>query len=85
MDNNSTAQKERNAIEQAFDRAENKRDYPGSYFPALIAARKSLAAWREKWPAEAAAEDADAAERKAAAKARADADYASSFIGRGLD
>ena len=56
MENNTAAQSERNRIEQMFDRAEDKRDYPGSYFPAKMAAEKALKAWREKYPRQAALE-----------------------------
>jgi len=52
----TAAQTERNVIEQMFERAESKRDYPGNYFPAQIAAEKALKAWREKYPREAATE-----------------------------
>ena len=53
-----TAQQERNEIERMFERAEDKRDYPGSYFPAKIKAEAALKAWREKYPREAATERA---------------------------
>jgi hypothetical protein len=58
METKAAAQIERNKIEQMFDRAESKRDYPGSYFPAKIAAEKALKAWREKYPKAAALEAA---------------------------
>lgn len=68
-----------------FDRAEDKRNYPGSYFPAKIAAQKALEAWMAKYPA-AAQEEADLlAAKKAEYEARKQSEFASSFIGRGCD
>lgn len=55
---NSPANIERAQIEGMFNRAENQRNYPGAYFNALHRAESALAAWRAKYPADAAAEDA---------------------------
>jgi hypothetical protein len=80
-----TMSSERAKIEQMFDKTENLRNYPGSYFPALGKAKTALAAWRESHPIEAQAEATDKAERAAQRDAEREADYKSSFIGRGLD
>lgn len=58
MENNRTAQAERSKIERMYDAAEAKRDWPGSYFPAVYQARAALSAWRAKYPREAARENA---------------------------
>lgn len=47
---NTEAQDARFAITVMFDRAEDLRDYPGQYFPALAKADKALAQWREDYP-----------------------------------
>lgn len=65
LEHNTEAQKERGEIEWMFDRAEAKRDYPGSYFPAKMKAEAALKAWREKWPREASREDARRLRRQA--------------------
>jgi ribose 1,5-bisphosphokinase PhnN len=65
MEHNTAAQKERGEIEWMFDRAEAKRDYPGSYFPAKMKAEAALKAWREKYPREAALEVASRLRRQA--------------------
>ncbi|MGD0630973.1 MAG: hypothetical protein ABR987_16720 [Terracidiphilus sp.] len=68
-----------------FDRAESKRDWPGEYFQTIGDARAALAAWADKYPVEAKTEADAKAARIAEDKARRDADFASSFIGRRLD
>jgi hypothetical protein len=55
---NTAALQERTRIEQMFDLAESKRNYPGAYFPAKAKAQAALKAWQEKHPREAALEHA---------------------------
>jgi hypothetical protein len=82
---NLPANTERRRIRTMFDRAENLRDYPGDYHPAIARAEKALAAWRNQYPAEAQAEAEESDRRMAADKARRASEFANSFIGRGLD
>ena len=81
----SPAEQERNRIERMFDAAERLRDYPGDYFPAKGHAEDALAAWTAKYPVEAASEKAKREQEAQERKAQRDRDFASSFIGRGLD
>jgi hypothetical protein len=76
---------ERSQVDEMFERANRRRDYPGEYFGLLGDAKAALAAWRAKYPKAAAAEDDRdkvAAEERATQRKR---DYESSFIARGLD
>lgn len=79
------AEQERNRIARMFDAAERLRDYPGDYFLAKADAVDALAAWTANYPVEAASEKAKRAQEAAERKAQRDLDFASSFIGRGLD
>ena len=77
--------RERERISRMHEDAEDLRNWPGSYFPAIAKANAALAAWKEKYP-EAAAAEKEEAERKAAArKAEREANYRNSFIGKGID
>jgi hypothetical protein len=64
MKEKQISKEERERINSMFDRAEDKRDYPGEYFPLLDAAKNALADWREKYPEEAKIEDAEREIRK---------------------
>jgi len=75
----------RKDVSKLFNNAENLRDYPGSYFPALAIAAKAMQQWREENPQAAAEEDALMAELAAREKARRKAQLETGFIGRGLD
>lgn len=77
----TAAQIARTEVYRMYDAAEDKRDYPEQCCKLRIKADQALAAWREKYPTEAAAEQAAAEQRKA----EREADFNSSFIGRGLD
>lgn len=86
-DTRTPAQRERDEITMAFDRADRLRDGPGfaGSFPVAAKAQAALAAWQAKYPAEAAKEAADKAAADAAEKARRDEQYRTSFVGRGID
>jgi hypothetical protein len=72
-------------VSRMYDAAERKADWPEQCCKLRIKADQALTAWREKYPVEAAqieAEEKAAAEQR---KAEREADFNSSFIGRGLD
>jgi hypothetical protein len=76
---------ERNEVTKLQNRAENLRDYPGSYFPAKARAQAAMQQWRAEHPIDAAREDKENADYAAAEKTRREEEYKNSFIGRGLD
>lgn len=72
---------QRRKAERLFEKAAALKDEPGRYFPALLAAQKALASWREIYPDAAREEDrqsilaeADDLEHKAATALVYDAD-----------
>jgi hypothetical protein len=75
------AEEARARVTNLFARAESLEDSPAAYLAADRQAREALAAWRDRYPEAAAAEDAAAAEEKA----RKAAEYRHSFIARGID
>jgi hypothetical protein len=58
VERNRPATCERAEIEGMFTRAGRLVEYPGEYYSTLARAEDALAAWRDKYPADAAAEDA---------------------------
>ena len=79
------AMKARADISRMFEAAEAKRDYPGSYFPALMKAQAALKAWQQQYPEAAEEERAAREAKRAAEEARRQRNFENSFIGRGLD
>lgn len=57
--------KKRDEIQRQIEAAENLRNWPGRYFPAIQKARAALVAWRTRYPAEAAEDDARALDQRA--------------------
>lgn len=60
------SRKQRAEIQRQIEAAEDLRNWPGRYFPAIQQAQAALAAWRERYPAEASEDDARALDLRSA-------------------
>ena len=81
----SAADKAYSQVVRMYRQAEDLRDRPGAYFPALQRAEAAKAEWEAQYP-EAAREMAEQDKAiDAKDKARREEEYKTSFIARGLD
>lgn len=79
------AMRARGKVDRMFEAAEDLRDYPGDYFPAVARAEKALKDWQAAYPEAAAKIIAEQKAWREAEVARKKKEYEESFIGRGLD